>query len=237
MKFEKVERSSYLPFYAHELWAISRSIVTLGKQLYDTELCSKYIADNNIRAFSNSSEAHEIISSILNHTSRLDKILRASNKRDNEDDDAYNFRMERCEFLKKNFLPKKKPTEIFKSSIRNGIEHFDERLDLMCGKIISQNKEINTKTLVYNLTITNTNIFDDKWDYVLPFKVFVINTGEYFMVDKNFEKQSIQIYNILNEVEKIESNCSKWFENRKDPTGKFSENPSGIIAPPLHNIH
>lgn len=234
MKFEKIENSAFLPFYTNELWAISRSIVSLGNQLYNTDLYQKYAADNNIRALSSTSETHEIISSILSYTSRLDKLLRASNQRVDENDDAYNFRKERCAFLRKTFLPKKKNFfEIFKSNIRNGIEHFDERVDLMCYKIISKDELINTKTLLCNLTATNTNCFEN-WDYVLPLKVFIINTGEYFMADQNFEKQSILIYDILNEVEGIEKKCNKWSEIRNDANGRVIENPGGLLKPPPH---
>lgn len=237
MKFEKIENSVFIPFYTNELWAISRSIVTLGKQLYNTELYLKYINNKSIRELSPTSETHEIISLILSLTSRLDKLLRAASQRENEDDGAYYFRKERCDFLRNNFLPKKKKThEIFKSNIRNAIEHFDERLDLMCSQIISQNQTINTKTLFCNQTITNTNIFNDKWEYILPFKVFVINTGEYFMADKNFEKQSILIYDILDEADKLEKKCYEWSENRKDINGDFAKNPSGLLKIPPHRV-
>jgi hypothetical protein len=237
MKFEKIENSAFLPFYTNELWAISRSIVSLGKQLYNTKLYLNYIKDKNIRELSPTSETHEIISLILSLTSRLDKLLRASSRRENEDDEAYQFRKDRCDFLRNNFLPKKKKThEIFKSNIRNAIEHFDERLDLMCNQIISQNQSINTKTLFCNQTITNINIFNDRWEYILPFKVFVINTGEYFMTDKDFEKQSILIYTILDEAHKLEQKCYEWSASGRDINGNFAENPSGQLKIPPHQV-
>lgn len=236
MKFEKIENSAFIPFYTNELWAISKSIVTLGKQLYDTELYLKYLNDKSIRELSPTSETHEIISLILSLTSRLDKLLRSSNQRENEDNEAYSFRRDRSSFLRNNFLPKKKkPHEIFKSDIRNAIEHFDERLDLMCTQIISNDQIINTKTLFCYQTITNTNIFND-WEYVLPIKVFVINTGEYFMTDKNFVKKSILIYDILDEADKIEKKCTEWSQNRKDVNGNFDKNPSGLLKIPPHQV-
>jgi len=236
MKFEKIENSAFLPFYTNELWSISKSIVNLGNQLYSIDLYLKYADDNTIRVLSSISEIHEIISSILSHTSRLDKLLRSSGQRGDENEDAFNFRKERCAFLRKTFLPKKKnPFEIFKSSIRNGIEHFDERVDLMCYKIIAGDELINNKTLLCNITATNSNCFNN-WDDVLPFKVFIINTGEYFMVDQNFEKQSILIYDILNEVAEIEKRCHKWSETRPDANGKIIQSPGGLLKRSPHEL-
>lgn len=234
MSFEKINNSLFFNFYINEIWAIARSILELGKRLQKTEPLLKYQADKNGRFLDSTTQTHEIISSILTHSARLDKFMHSSNQRVSETEENYSFRKERAKTLRKLVLPKKKkPFEIFKAGVRNGIEHFDERLDLMSKKIIEGEYEINNKTLLYNLTITNKDTFSG-WERVLPFKVFVVGTGEYFMTNHLFEEQSVLIYDLLEEISKIDENCLKWTKKHKDKEGNFNKNPGGILKAHPH---
>jgi hypothetical protein len=106
-------------------------------------------------------------------------------------------------------------------------------LDLLSRKIIEGDNEINNKTLLYNLTITNTDTFKG-WERVLPFKVFVVSTGEYYMTNHLFEEQSVLIYDLLEEVAKIDENCLKWSEKNKKDDGDFNTNPGGMLKAHPH---
>ena len=235
MSFDKINNSQFFNFYVNEIWAISRSILELGERLRNTEPYLKFQADNKSRFLNSTTETHEIISSILTHSARLDKFMHSSNQRDKETEDIYTFRKERAKVLRKLVLPKKKkPFEIFKAGVRNGIEHFDERLDLMSRKILEYDNAINNKTLLYNLTIADTDSFKG-WERVLPFKVFVVSTGEYFMTNHLFEEQSVLIYDLLEEVAKIDENCFKWRERNKNADGNYNPNPAGMMKPHPHS--
>jgi hypothetical protein len=229
MSFEKINNTLFFNFYFNEIWTIARSILELGEKLKKTESFLKYQADNNSRFLDSTVEVHEIISSILTHSARLDKFMHSSNQRDKETEEIYSFRKERAKILRKLILPKKKkPFEIFKAGVRNGIEHFDERLDLLSRKIIKGDNDINNKALLYNLTITNTDIFKG-WKRALPFKVFVVSTGKYYIINHLFEEQSVMIYDLLEEIAKIDENCLNWSRKNKNEDGDFNTNPGGIL--------
>jgi hypothetical protein len=107
MRFEKINNSLFFNFYINEVWAIARSILELGERLQKTESLLKYQADNNSRILDSTTQTHEIISSILTHSARLDKFMHSSNQRDNETEEIYSFRKERAKILRKLVLQKK----------------------------------------------------------------------------------------------------------------------------------
>ena len=138
--------------------------------------------------------------------------------------------------MRKLLLHKKKNThEIFKSGVRNGIEHFDERVDLMNSKILLNEKQLNGKALLYNITLSSKRVFEE-WNQVLPFKVYIVESGEYFMTDHLFEEQVVLLHEIFDEVLRIQNNCIAWAAKRPDKTGKIMDRPSGIIKTPRHEI-
>ncbi|MBU2062251.1 MAG: hypothetical protein KKH44_10445 [Bacteroidetes bacterium] len=236
MSFEKISNSTFSNFYIIEIWTIAKSISELAERLYNSNTYKgvKEKPGNNI--LDSSSEPHEIISSVLTHTSRLHKLFQSTSKRDNETDEEYEFRKQRSKYLRKLLLHKKKQShEIFKSGVRNGIEHFDERIDLMNKKIISKDNQLINKALLYNITLSRKEVFEN-WEAVLPFKVFIIDSGDYYMVDKDFQEQIISIYEIFIEASKIMDNCKKWAAGQPDEKGKIIENPVGILRTGPHKI-
>jgi hypothetical protein len=236
MSFEKISKSTYVNFYIMEIWAISESIIVLKGRLFNTNTYKQIKEQSESNTLDSSSEPHEIVSSILNHSARLHKLFHSSSQRDAETGEEYSFRKERSEYLRKLLLPKKKNAhEIFKAGVRNGIEHFDERIDLMNSKILDKDVAINEKALLYNMTLSSKRVFGN-WNEVLPIKVYIVDTNEYFMTNHLFEEQVINLNNIFEESLKIHEKCQKWGEKIKDENGKIIDGTAGILKTPKHEF-
>ena len=236
MSLDKISKTAYFQLYIIEIWTIAKTIIELSDKLFN---CQPYMVitskpENNI--LDPSSEPHEIISSVLTHAARLHKLFQSSNKREGEEESEFEFRKQRSKHLRQLLLPKKKQShEIFKTGVRNGMEHFDERVDLMNTKIINRDENLIFKTLLYNVTLSSKRVFVD-WHNVIPFKVYIVDTGDYIMVDYNFEPQSVSIYEIFEEVKKVLENCKKWAKGIPDTKGNVLNNPVGILKTGPHLV-
>lgn len=236
MEFQKLKNSTYLDYYVIEVWSIVESIQDLKQRLRRTDAYQNITSKKGNNMLISSPEPHEIISSILTHASRLNKLFLASSKRDNEDESSFKFRKQRSEYLRKLLLPKsKKGREIFKAGVRNGLEHFDERLDLMCQGILEKQHQIVNKALLYNITLSSKNVFEN-WESVVPFKVYTVDSGEYFMVDQNFEVQIINIEIVLKEIDDIAAKCQDWANHLESQNGKKISGPGGLLSTPPNII-
>jgi hypothetical protein len=179
-------------------------------------------------------EIHEVISSIVTHTSRLDKFFRVSNQRDDEGEKTYIFRKDRAEYLRK-LLLKKNSREIYKASIRNAIEHIDERLDLIKVNILDINSSIHNKTLLLNMTLSSQKVFSS-WKDILPLQVFLVHENHYYVINENLEAHYIDLSILFDEVKHIAKKCSEFFRDRPDGEGETLENPAGILKASPHQI-
>jgi hypothetical protein len=238
VQFSQIEKSSFSSIYINEVWAVANSIGSLNDRLNNDETILKMneslIAGTNCS--SPSSEPHELISAILGHASRLDKLFKSSNQRDGEPKDSYEFRKTRSKFLRKSLLPKKREThEIFKTGVRNSIEHFDERADLLCHRIIERHHDICTKAILYNMTISSKRVFM-KWSDVIPFKVYIVDSSEYVMLDHEFNNHVINISVIVDEAHQIAAKCKLLAKEKPDSNGNVVENPFGLISTPPNMI-
>ena len=110
---------------------------------------------------------HEIIFSILSSSAKINKLVQASNQRYLESEDEHNFRKKRCATLRK-YIPIQKNPEILKTSVRNSIEHFDDRLDKLFSAL-SKDSNFGGKTLIYKMIINSKKAIRP-WDQLFPFK-------------------------------------------------------------------
>lgn len=234
---DKVKNSIFLDFYVQEVWSIAEGLISLRDRLERSDA----IIDARGRAkghntLSNSNEPHEFASSILGHASRLHKLFHCASQRDGEKKEEYEFRRDRANFLRKQFLPKKKAGhEMFKSGVRNSVEHFDERVDLMISKILTNDEFINSKAILYNITLSSKETFAD-WNQVLPIKLFLVDSFEYHTVDHNFESHTISLNDIFSEAEHIAKKCQDWAATRPDSNGQVLTAPAGIMKTPRHEL-
>jgi hypothetical protein len=223
VQFSQIEKSSFSSIYINEVWAVANSIGSLNDRLNNDETILKMneslIASTNCS--SPSSEPHELISAILG---------------DGEPKDSYEFRKTRSKFLRKSLLPKKREThEIFKTGVRNSIEHFDERADLLCHRIIERHHDICTKAILYNMTISSKRVFM-KWSDVIPFKVYIVDSSEYVMLDHEFNNHVINISVIVDEAHQIAAKCKLLAKEKPDSDGNVVKNPFGLISTPPNMI-
>ena len=236
MSFERIGNSIFVDFYINEIWAVATSISALENRLKDCGTFEEMRKNEGRNMISPSVEPHELASSILSSTSRLHKLFESSNQRAKESDSDYSFRKARSNFLRKTLLPKKKSGyEIFKSRVRNAIEHFDERIDLLNNKILAGDTTINTKAILYNMTVSSKTAFDN-WNDLVPIKVLSFDNGDYYMVDHTFSERSVNLYEIFNEVRYIQEKCVVWGEGKIDSKGNHLQNPVGIIKTAKHSV-
>jgi hypothetical protein len=235
MSIDKVKSSIFADFYIQEVWSIATGIVSLKGRLENSDAiiqARERVEGHN--TLSNSNEPHEIVSSILGHASRLHKLFQCASQREGEEKEKYEFRGDRAKFLRKQLLPKKKVGhEIFKSSVRNSIEHFDERVDLMVSKVLDNDVSINSKIILYNITLSSKEVFAD-WNQVLPIKLFLVDSFEYHMANHNFESHTISLNDVFSEAEHIVKKCQEWAAVRPDPNGQVITAPAGIMKTPRH---
>jgi len=222
-----------LTIYRNEIWAITNSILSLRDRLLASNaliLCSD--SENNI--ISPDIEPHEIISSILNNASRLEKLFVIANQRDKETQSEYDFRRERGQLLRKIFLSKQRGVrELFKTSARNSIEHFDERIDVLMNKLIEGDINVKEKLILYNLTLNYKDYFDS-WELVLPIKVLVTQSLEYYIVNSKMEKEFIDLNKIFKEVEKMQKKVQLYVDNKFPEGSQDRIGPVGIFIPIKH---
>ena len=120
---------------------------------------------------------------------------------------------------------------MLKTSIRNSLEHFDNRLD----KLLLSLHE-SKKTLIYKMVISSKKAFSS-WEDCLPFKVYVIEDDEYHVIAGDLKVITISLGNINNEAAIIDEFLTQEMKKKKDDQGKCSSNPGGIIqTPPHHKI-
>ncbi|MFT6922973.1 MAG: hypothetical protein ACJA1C_001981 [Crocinitomicaceae bacterium] len=225
-----------LTIYRNEIWSITGSILKLRDNLFTCDsirLCGDMVNDEPDVIMSPDPEPHELISSILNNASRLHKLFLVASQRQGESDLQYEFRKGRGELVRTHFLGKPKQfKEIFKSRIRNSIEHFDERTDALLNALIENDLSVEEKLIVYNLTINYKDYFNP-WDLVLPIKVLVVETWEYFMVNGDLEKESINLKKLFEEVEKIQAQVRNYIiENY--PEGSVERNGTVAVLIPIN---
>jgi len=235
MSIDKVKDSIFSDFYIQEVWSIATGIVSLKDRLENTDtiIKAKGRAEGQ-HTLSNSNEPHEIASSILGHASRLHKLFQCTSQRKGEEKEKYEFRRDRAKFLRNQLLPKKKAGyEIFKSGVRNSVEHFDERVDLMISKVLDNDAFVNSKAILYNITLSSKEAFVD-WNQVLPIKLFLVDSFEYHMADHNFESHTVSLNDIFSEAEYIAKKCQEWAAVRPDPKGQVLTTPAGIMKTPRH---
>ncbi len=120
---------------------------------------------------------------------------------------------------------------MLKTSIRNSLEHFDNRLD----KLLLSLHE-SKKTLIYKMVISSKKAFSS-WEDCLPFKVYAIEDDEYHVIAGDLKVITISLGNINNEAAIIDEFLTQEMKKKKDDQGKCSSNPGGIIqTPPHHKI-
>lgn len=219
-----------LSIYRNEIWSITSSILKLKEKIITSDAFIR-CGDKDNFVIDHDPEPHEIITTILNNASRLQKLFIVANQRMNESDQEYQFRKERGEYLRKYFLPKKKgERELFKTSARNSIEHFDERTDVLMNKLIENDIELGERLILYNMTINYKDFFQP-WDLALPIKVFVTESLEYFIVNERLEKEFVSLKMIFAESEKIHEKVKEYVQSNFKEGAPERNGPIGIWIP------
>lgn len=230
---EKEVLKKNLTIYRNEIWSITNNILQLRDKLLQNEAYIRCLESIENEILDPASDPHEIIYGILNCSSRLHKLFVVASKRDGEGDMQYNFRLERGELLRKYFLGKNKgEREIFKVAVRNSIEHFDERVDTLMNSLIDElEPKIEKMLILYNMTITSKQLFDP-WELLLPIKVFVVDSLEYYMIDQKMDKQVIDLGKIFREIEKIRQNIISYVDENYLEDEIDRNGPVGIYILP-----
>ncbi len=219
-----------LTIYRNEIWSITISILNQRDKLFNSEVI-KRCQDPNNHVLDPHPEPHEIIANILNCAGRLQKLFVIASQRKDESDEEFEFRKERSEYLKQRFLAKKSGNrELFKTNARNSMEHFDERTDLLMNNLIEKNGNIDGKFLLYNMTLNNKDLFKP-WDLVLPIKVLVTSSMEYFIVNNKIEKEQISLNKLFEEVEKIQLKIVNYVEEHFEANSPDRQGPVGVWFP------
>ncbi len=225
-----------LTIYRNEIWSITQLILNQKVRLINSDTFKRSLDPAN-HLIDPHPEPHEIISIILNGASRLHKLFEVANKRSDETEKDYQFRKDRSKYLKDRFLSKcRGERELFKTKARNSIEHFDERTDLLMNALIEKETAVEGKFVLYNMSLSSKEIFQP-WDKVLPIKVFVNSTMEYFITNNEMKIEQISLNKIFSEIEKIQQKVITYVEKHFEPESAERLGPIGAWIPINETTH
>lgn len=169
-----IENSVFLGIYYSEILILAKSIVKDCDEIFD-----KFALSDKQGFISVDYETQHKINSIVVTYGNIQKILKPENKRKhNETAVVHATRVARGKHLKY-LLEESGVNNLLDLRVRNGIEHFDERIDKL---VLKQRKEqIKNSLILYNMTFSDKtviySILSEKTKHLKPYflKVYVVS--------------------------------------------------------------
>ena len=164
-------------------------------------------------------EAHSLIKLIITNSSHVANLIDPRTKKKDENEERYQFRKERGEFLKKIFNVIV-IEEILQRELRDSIEHFDERLDNLVHSV-SKKARKKDQSLAHNMVFSKKAVLQP---FPIPVRVYV--SAEKIFYNMNWRLDIGKIYtecvSMLDAVQNLEK-----IKKIKEPGGMI------VIVPKL----